>query len=93
MKKLIIIVILLLINILVTKRMKKNKYIVQTYYGKVDNKPTDNSPSITTKNGVQYTPVNNGLVSQNGVVKSTTQTDIPYGTGYSYGPSQKIKFD
>lgn len=37
-----------------------------------------------------YTPVTNGMVSSGGNIYQTNASAIPYGTGYSYGPWQKI---
>jgi hypothetical protein len=53
------------------------------------NVPTS-SYTVVPQNAL-YTPLTTGTFSSGGQIYQTNAAAIPYGTGYSYGPWQKIK--
>ncbi len=55
------------------------------------NSNTNTNSSVVNINGQLYTPLTTGTYSSGGQISQTKPGSlIPYGTGYSYGPWQKI---
>jgi len=58
----------------------------------ISNYSINRGPSYTYVNPSDLvTPLTTGTFSRGGVLYQTNAPSIPYGTGYSYGPWQKIK--
>ena len=100
MKSLSIIILFIILENIILKSLKrhktktKNKQLTYYQYTPYTPSKTQTVQTIYTNTPVNsnlQTPLTTGWYSSGGNIYYTDAPSIPYGTGYSYGPWQKIK--
>jgi len=92
-------VILTIFDSLLSKSLRRRRHKQHknkqnfTYSGNQPTYQNDSSPQVIYTNEGPQTPLTTGDFSRGGQMYHTDASTIPYGTGYSYGKWQKIKFD